>query len=145
MFFALQKQQDEVQKQTTETQNEACRSFASASNDLRLEFNRGISAAVAEHTRMLAQTDNTFSGVVNRLAERIEQHLDAHKRFLKSSYEELADRQSRSDEAFEQLHMETKRHQDEQVQFARRTRYITFGLLTSGLLFIALAFLSSGR
>lgn len=144
MFLALQKQQEEVQKQTTETQNEAARNFASASNDLRLEFSRAISTADAEHTRMLSQTDKTFSGAVNRLEERIEQHLDAHKRFLKSSYEELADRQRRSDEAFQQLQTEAKRHQDEQVLFARRTRYITSGLLASGLLFIALAFLRSG-
>ena len=111
MFLALQKQQEEVKKQTTETQKEAAQNFASASNDLRLEFSRAISTADAEHTRMLAQTDKTFSGAVNRLEERIEQHLDAHKRFLKSSYEELADRQRRSDEAFQQLQTEAKRHQ----------------------------------
>ncbi len=142
LFVAIDKQLLDLEKHANHVHKEAIQSFSSATSHAQNGYKSALTDLAAEHSRLLGQTGTNFQDAVNKQEERINQHLDAHKRFLKSSYEELAERQRASDFAFKELKAEAELHQTKQDKFAKKTRYILSGLLTSGLVLFAIFFVN---
>ncbi len=112
-------------KQFSEQQDQ---SITASSNENRL----ALKAIVVEQIKFLASAQNALSESIAKLEEKLSTHMDAHKRFLKSSYDELAERQRSSDAAFAALKVETERHHAQQITFAKKTRLIIGELVIAG-------------
>lgn len=133
-----------LEQQIYGVKQEATAHFSSAIEHVKAAFEAALATSIANHTQLVENTDTIFNVALNRLEDRINQHLDAHKRFLKSSYEELELRQQKSDAAFIHLRESTERHQAAQARFAKHTRYIFSGFFSAGLILIAILLLRHG-
>jgi hypothetical protein len=96
------------------------------------ENHLALQAVVGEQAKFLGSAESIFRESITKLEERVSAHMDAHKRFLKSSYDELSERQRAGDAAFSALKVESERHQAQQIEFAKKTRLIIVGLLVAG-------------
>jgi len=63
---------------------------------------------------------------------------------LKSSYDELKNRQRASDAAFATLKAEAERHQARQIAFAQKTRLIFAALVVAGFAVISVLVAAQG-
>jgi len=112
-------------KQFSEQQDQ---SITASNNENRL----ALQAIVGEQAKFLASAQNAFRESIAKLEEKLSTHMDAHKRFLKSSYVELSERQRAGDAAFAALKVESERHQAQQIEFAKKTRLIIGALVVAG-------------
>jgi hypothetical protein len=112
-------------KQFSEQQDQT---ITASSKENRL----ALQAIVGEQAKFLASAQNAFDESMTKLEEKLSTHMDAHKRFLKSSYDELFERQRAGDAAFAALKVESERHQALQIEFAKKTRLIIGGLVAVG-------------
>ena len=126
---ALLKQFSEQQDQTI--------AASSKENSLALQ------AIIGEQAKFLNSAQIAFRESIAKLEEKLSTHMDAHKRFLKSSYDELSERQRAGDAAFAALKVESERHQAQQIEFAKKTRLIIGVLVVAG--FAVLGSLVFGR
>lgn len=126
---ALLKQFSEQQDQTI--------AASSKENSLALH------AIIGEQAKFLNSAQIAFRESIAKLEEKLSTHMDAHKRFLKSSYDELSERQRAGDAAFAALKVESDRHQAQQIEFAKKTRLIIGVLVVAG--FAVLGSLVFGR
>lgn len=115
---ALLKQFSEQQDQTI--------AASSKENSLALQ------AIIGEQAKFLNSAQIAFRESIAKLEEKLSTHMDAHKTFLKSSYDELSERQRAGDAAFAALKVESERHQAQQIEFAKKTRLIIVVLVVAG-------------
>lgn len=114
--------------------DQQAQSITASSNENRV----ALQAIAAEQAGLLASAQNVFRESIAKLEENLSTHMDAHKRFLKSSYDELSERQRASDTAFAALKVETERRQAQQIAFAKKTRLIIGALVVSGFAVVAI-------
>ncbi|MDD2740647.1 MAG: hypothetical protein PHV02_00100 [Rhodocyclaceae bacterium] len=127
-----------LQKQFSEQQDHSI-TASSKENHLALQ------SMVGEQAKFLASAQNAFHDSIAKLEEKISTHMDAHKRFLKSSYNELSERQLAGDAAFAALKVESERNQIQQIEFAKKSRLIVGALVVAGFAVIgALAYGKGG-
>ena len=112
-------------KQFSEQQDQ---SFTASSEENRL----ALQAIVGEQVKFLASAQNAFSESIAKMEEKLSTHIDAHKRFLKSSYDELSERQRAGEAAYAALKVDSERHQAQQIEFAKNTRLIIGALVVAG-------------
>jgi ABC-type transporter Mla subunit MlaD len=122
---SLSSETKDLLKQFSEQQDQ---SITTSSTENRL----ALQAIVGEQAKFLASAQNAFHQSIAKLEVKISTHMDAHKRFLKSSYDELSERQHSGDKAFAALKIESERHQSQQIEFAKKTRLIIGALVVVG-------------
>ena len=120
--------------------DQQAQSIAAARN----ENHAALQAMVAEQAGLLVSAQNVFGESIARSEEKLSAHMDAHKRFLKSSYDELKNRQRASDAAFATLKAEAERHQARQIAFAQKTRLIFAALVVAGFAVISVLVAAQG-
>lgn len=114
--------------------DQQAQSITASSNENRV----ALQAIAAEQAGLLASAQNVFRESIAKSEENLSTHMNAHKRFLKSSYDELSERQRASDTAFAALKVETERRQAQQIAFAKKTRLIIGALVVSGFAVVAI-------
>lgn len=102
-------------------------SIQNSSNENRL----ALQAIVAEQAKFLSSAQSAFQESIANLEGKLSTHMDAHKRFLRSSYDELSERQQAGEAAFAALKEEAERHQAQHIAFAKKTRLITGALVVA--------------
>ena len=112
-------------KQFSEQQDQ---SFTASSEENRL----ALQAIVGEQVKFLASAQNAFSESIAKMEEKLSTLIDAHKRFLKSSYDELSERQRAGEAAYAALKVDSVRHQAQQIEFAKKTRLVIGVLVVAG-------------
>lgn len=112
--------------------DQQAQSISASSNENRA----ALQAIVAAQKEILTNAQNAFSESIAKLEEKLSTHMDAHKRFLRSSYDELSARQGASDNAFAALKAETERNQAQQLAFIKRTRIISGALVVAGFVVV---------
>jgi hypothetical protein len=124
-------------KQFSEQQDQ---SISACSKENRL----ALQAIVGEQAKFLASAQNAFRESIAKLEEKLSTHMDAHKRFLKSSYDELSERQRAGDAGFAALKVASERHQAQQINFAKKTRLIIGALVVAGFAVVGALAYGSG-
>lgn len=109
------------------------RSITASSNENRL----ALQGLVTEQARFLANAQNTFRESITKLEDKFSAKMDVYKSLLKSSYDELSERQRASDDAFVALKAEIERFQSQQIAFSKKTRLIIGMLVVAGLAVLA--------
>lgn len=117
-------------KQFSEQQD---RLITASSNENRL----ALQGLVTEQARFLANAQNTFRESITKLEDKFSAKMDVYKSLLKSSYDELSERQRASDDAFVALKAEIERFQSQQIAFSKKTRLIIGMLVVAGLAVLA--------
>lgn len=103
-------------------------SITASSKENRL----ALQAIVGDQAKFLASAQDAFGESIAKMEEKLSTHMDAHKRFLKSSYDELSERQRAGEAAFAALKVESERHQAQQIEFDKKTRLVVGVLVVAG-------------